>query len=306
MTTLGEAFRMLDTFTSVGADSFVVTKTDILQAVRWGKPYSVPELQKRLPAMMRTAAIRRPCKISDNETVMAGENLIFRPSGKGVAFLQLDDLGEDKLAQLRPAAFLIHATSPGSHQAWIAVSGLPEGKEAFKEFMRRVRKAVGENDKSASGATRCAGSENFKLKFSPDYPVVTILETHPGRVMTPQQLDALGLVAPSEPAPTVLPLRSSQKYHTSDGERSWPDYERCVAGAPPSKEGDGPDRSMADFFWCISAARRGWSIEEIANKLMEVSAKAQERVRLRDEGYALITAQNAAAEAERGRKRGRG
>src|ERR1039457_7273764 len=31
------------------------------------------------------------------------------------------------------------------------------------------------------------------------------------------------------------------------------------------------------------AAQRGWSIEEIANKLLEVSAKAQERVRLRDE-----------------------
>jgi hypothetical protein len=56
----------------------------------------------------------------------------------------------------------------------------------------------------------------------------------------------------------------------------------------------------------MMAAQRGWSIEEIANKLLEVSAKAQERVRLRDEGYALITAQNAAAAAEQGRKRGRG
>jgi hypothetical protein len=46
------------------------------------------------------------------------------------------------------------------------------------------------------------------------------------------------------------------------------------------------------------AAQRGWSIEETANKLLEVSAKAQERVRLRDEGYALITGQNAAAAGE--------
>src|SRR5258708_6995995 len=35
-----------------------------------------------------------------------------------------------------------------------------------------------------------------------------------------------------------------------------------VAGAPPNKEGDGPDRSMADFFWCMMAAQRGSSIEE--------------------------------------------
>jgi hypothetical protein len=63
---------------------------------------------------------------------------------------------------------------------------------------------------------------------------------------------------------------------------------------------------MADSFWCMMAAQRGWSIEEAASKLMEVSAKAQERARLHDEGYALIAAQNAAAAAERGKQRGRG
>ena len=63
---------------------------------------------------------------------------------------------------------------------------------------------------------------------------------------------------------------------------------------------------MADFFWCMMAAQRDWSIEETANKLKEVSAKAQERARLNDEGYALITAQNGTAAAERGRQRGRG
>ena len=56
----------------------------------------------------------------------------------------------------------------------------------------------------------------------------------------------------------------------------------------------------------MQAAQRGWSAEETADKLMEVSAKAQERVRLRDEGYALVTAQNAAAAAARGRQTGRG
>ncbi len=63
---------------------------------------------------------------------------------------------------------------------------------------------------------------------------------------------------------------------------------------------------MADFFWCMMAAQRGWSIEEPASRLPEVSAKAQERARLRDEGYVLITAQNAAAAAARGWQAGRG
>jgi len=49
---------------------------------------------------------------------------------------------------------------------------------------------------------------------------------------------------------------------------------------------------MADFFGCMQAAQRGWSIEETANKLME---------RLHDESDALLTAQNAAAAARTGR-----
>src|ERR1039457_6255196 len=104
---------------------------------------------------------------------MAGENLIIRPSGKGVAFLQLDDLGTEQLERVRPAAFIIHATSPGSYQAWMAVSGLPEGKEAFKQFMRRVRGAVGGNDKSASHATRVDGKDNHQEKHSSPSPRFT-------------------------------------------------------------------------------------------------------------------------------------
>jgi RepB DNA-primase from phage plasmid len=304
VTKLDEAFRMLDAFTSVGADSFVVTKTDILQTVKWGKPYTVPQLREQLPAMVRTATIRRPCKAPEGVTFLAGENLIFRPTGKGVAFLQLDDLADDKLEKVRPAAFLIHATSPGSHQAWFAVSGLPEGKEPFKEFMRRVRKAVGGNDKAASHATRVAGTENFKVKYAPDYPVVTILETHPGRIMSPEQLEALGLVARREPMKTTVQAFRPQA--RGDGERSWPDYQRCLAGAPPATKHEGPDESMADFFWCMLAAQRGWSIEEAAGELLKVSGNAQDRARRGDEGYALITAQNAAAAATRGRREGRG
>jgi hypothetical protein len=55
-----------------------------------------------------------------------------------------------------------------------------------------------------------------------------------------------------------------------------------------------PDRSKANFTWCMMAAQRGsWSTQDIADKLLEVSARAQEPARLHDGGYALITAQNA-------------
>jgi hypothetical protein len=44
----------------------------------------------------------------------------------------------------------------------IAVSDV--SKSESKEFIRRVRKAVGDVDKSASGATRIGGSINYKTK----------------------------------------------------------------------------------------------------------------------------------------------
>jgi hypothetical protein len=57
----------------------------------------------------------------------------------------------------------------------------------------------------------------------------------------------------------------------------------------------------------MTAIDWGWSIDETAKKLPDVSERAAERVRLKDEGYPLITAQNAAAAVERNdQKRSRG
>jgi hypothetical protein len=123
---------------------------------------------------------------------------------------------------------------------------------------------------------------------------------------TPEVLESLGLVPPEDIIPTVVRFKTSGNHRWLGTERSWPDYQRCFLGAPLARSGDGPSRSHADFTWCMMAAQRGHSIEDIANELLEVSAKAQENARRHDEGYALETAKNAADAAERGRKQGRG
>jgi hypothetical protein len=181
---------------------------------------------------------------------MAGENVIIRPMSPDTVFVQLDDLKTEQLDRVRFAAFIVHETSPGNHQAWIAVSGVPAGKEEFKEFMRRVRKAMGANDKSASHATRLAGTENWKAKYLPNPPVVRILEAYPGRIMTPMQLESLGLLAAPEPkqSSSVIELHPHRARPSNNRERQWPDYQRCLLGAPPASEGNGPSRSHADFF----------------------------------------------------------
>jgi hypothetical protein len=97
----------------------------------------------------------------------------------------------------------------------------------------------------------------------------------------------MGLAAVPEPESVTVAV--SHKAAGGPGTRDraskvWPDYARSLAGAPRGREGNGPDRSMADFIWCMTAIDWGWSIEDTAAKLPEVSEKARERVQFRDEG----------------------
>ena len=117
---------MIDTFATVGAIKIHVTKTDIKGVVQWGKAYSPEDLRKVLPAMIRVAGKLEECDLLDktgNVTgqARAGGNLMVRPMSETAAFIQLDDLTEAKLDRVRAAAFLTVRTSPGNHQAWIAV-----------------------------------------------------------------------------------------------------------------------------------------------------------------------------------------
>jgi hypothetical protein len=295
---LDEALRMLDTFASVGATHFDLTHTDIDGEKRGFRPeQSLAQVKNSMPKLFPGAAARQ-------------NNIIIRPLSRTVHFVQLDDLDAAKLSRVGEAAFLTLETSPGNHQAWVAVSGLTTPEEA-KDFARRLRKGAGA-DHSASGATRVAGTANYKRKYEPDFPTVRINSTAPGRTVTKEQLEAMGLVAAPEPEITT-PAFTTRTPQGRIGQQSstrakvWPDYARSLAGAPPSRDGSGPDRSMADFTWCMTAIDWGWSIEDTAQKLPEVSEKAHERVQLRDEGYPLITAQNAAAAVERNAlKRSRG
>ena len=279
MQNLNEALRMLDTFSSVGARRFDVTFLNIDGEKRGFRPQqSVMQLSNSLPMLFPGLTERQ-------------NSIVIRPHGDDVDFVQLDDLDAAALNRVAPAAFLTLCTSPGNHQAWVAVSGLDDAKD----FARRLRKGTGA-DLSASGATRLAGTVNYKQKYAPSFPTVTLLSAFPGRIVSSERLEELGLVAAQEPAKAAYaaPLPAS-------GNRSWPDYARCVANAPLNQSKTGPDISRADFFFSLMASQRGWSTEEIATRLMELSSKAHEN----GPEYARITAENAMAAADRGRQRNR-
>jgi hypothetical protein len=273
---IDEALRMLDVFASVGALRFDVTFLDVDGKKRGFRPQqSVAQLRNSLPKLLPGLTERQ-------------NSLVVRPHGDSVALVQLDDLGAAALARLESVAFLTLRTSPGNHQAWVAVSGVAASDA--RDIGRRLRKGTGA-DLSASGATRVAGTVNFKGKYEPDFPTVAVVSAFPGRIIAPEQLERLGLLAAPEPAARAAPLRVSSS-------RNWPDYQRCVAGAPLNHEQTAPDISRADYFWCLLAAQRGWGVEEIAGRLLELSDKAREN----GEAYARLTAENATTAATRQRR----
>ena len=258
---------MLDAFASVGASAFdltITTRGEQKQTFRRG--VRLADLRRDMPSILDDATRKE-------------RNVIVRPHGPGVAFVQLDDLKADMLARLAPAVFLILKTSPGNFQAWAAIPGAED-----KDFARRLRKGTGA-DATASGATRGAGSLNFKDKYAPDFPRVGIEQAQPGRKVTAAELDQLGLVAAAEKAPARL-ARSR-----SNSPRAWPDYVRCLQGAPQNSAGNGPDISRADYTFALIALDWGRSAEDVEARLMEESAKAHEN----GETYAALTVANAAA-----------
>jgi hypothetical protein len=264
---------MLDTFASVGASRFDVTRTTRAGDKVWfRRSVSLADLARTLPAMLDAA-------------IAPEHNVIVRPHGNGVSFLQLDDLAAEQLTRLAPAVFLILETSPGNFQAWLALAGRED-----KEFARRVRRGTGA-DATASGATRVAGSLNFKDKYAPDFPRVAIREARAGHRTTAAELDRLGLVAPPEEfAPLPAARVSTDRTRDQVRGRLWPSYAQALDGAPPDSEGLGPDRSRADFVWCMTAITWGFGVDAVAERLIEQSSKA----RANGKNYAVTTARNAA------------
>jgi hypothetical protein len=272
------ARAMIDTFASVGATRFDITWTTYAGDKEWfRRGANFLQIQRALPAMLDAAPAKQ-------------RNIIVRPRGPDVTFIQLDDLKNDQLSRVAPAVFLALETSPGNFQAWVAMQSAED-----KDFARRLKKGVGGADKTASGATRVAGSINFKEKYAPDFPRVTIHAMQPKRMTTTDELDRLGLVA--SPASVEQPPRlSPARTRPGPGIRKWPNYERCLENAPPSQSRPGQTReSIADFTWCLIAADWGWPVDEIVRQLMEESAKAREN----GQTYAQQTATRAAEAAQR-------
>jgi hypothetical protein len=275
---LDQALALLDAFLSVGVTTFDLTLTDLTGRKLPEGFYSnraLHQLQHQLRRLLPYASAHQ-------------HNVIVRPRPPaGTDLVQLDDLAEPWIDRLVPVSLAVIETSPASYQAWVAVQGLAP------DLKRRLRQGTGA-DPCASGAMRISGSRNFKARYAPHFPTVKLRVCQPGNLVPRSALELRNLLAPPLSVRPASPPVA--RFSASPG--WWPSYQRCMQGAPPARGGeDRRDISRADFTWCMIAIDWGWSITATAARLMELSRKAREN----GHGYALRTAQNAAAAVSRRR-----
>ena len=215
-------------------------------------------------------------------------NLIVRAHRPAYGVIaQLDDLKDvGQLDRVKGTAFLTVETSPGNFQVWLAIEG---GDDAL---VKRLMKGIG-SDPRANCSGRVAGSPNVKPKYAPDFPMVRIAALQPGRKVTRAELESLGLIVP----PAVARSHVSSYSHVPAGCRGWPDYDRCLRGAPPRSDGL-PDRSRADYLWCKWAIERRNSPEAVRIQLLQTSEKARHEWQHGNRDYVQRTVE-AAADAAR-------
>jgi hypothetical protein len=255
---------MLSLFASVGAHHFDVTlKDERTGETLFDRGRTINGLTNSLPSLLSRAVLEQI-------------DIIIRPLSK-TPLIQLDDLTPASIEKVRGVSFAIIETSRGNFQAWIAVL------DATEDTARQLKKAIGA-DANASGAVRVCGTRNWKTEHAPDFPTVRLIESQPGRTTTPTELQAVGLLKETE-EPQATPPRAPLFFPS----RTWPDYARCLRDAPTRHGSEEKDTSRADWQFALIAADRGFTAQEIATEIMNLSDKAK-REGLK---YAERTAQRA-------------
>jgi hypothetical protein len=201
-----------------------------------------------------------------------GYSVAVRVAGPVV---QVDDCDYHVAQLLRPFAFALILTSPGSYQAWLAAKDEADATTIKARLFPALRELLPgtKANGGAGGAVRWPGTANRKPCHrtpSGKYPVVEIEHAAPGRFVMPAELDAAGLLAPE---PEALPPAQA----ISTDARGWPRYEDCLINPPLKTDGSGePDMSRVDARWAYWSFLAGRTREEIAAQLLTVSAHARE------------------------------
>jgi hypothetical protein len=213
------------------------------------------------------------------------ESMTVRVHFKGdTRLLQVDDCDAEVLRLLTPHSFLQFATSPGNGQAWLALGGdltTQEYDGLRRQLLTRLAQ-TGANG-GAYGSARWPGTLNRKPKrryADGESPRVQLLRVAYGLRVTPDELEAAGLLAP----PPSKPKIEAARVIASQTPNGWPDMNDFLARV-------GGDRSRAEMAWCVAALGRGWSRSNVEAQLSRIGVKASTR---QHDNYIRDTVANAA------------
>jgi hypothetical protein len=273
-----EARLLVEACESVGATMYKAVFTDI---------YPLEGMAKDLPMDQRSLPRKNGESLSASELKALIPELIRRNREQrhNVAIriwgpvIQIDDCSLEFYERIKPFCFLGAQTSPNNWQGFMSFGSSyvgADGKrnDALLAIRRRFFEKCAELKESAnggaSGSIRMPGTDNIKEKYLPDFPRIHVHHIAKGRMVTPDELDAAGLLAPA-PAPKlrlvnyVPPRRGS----LSD---ALP-YEYFLQRAPAKEDGN-PDLSRVDASFAVHRLGIGESREYVAAQLRGIRDKA--------------------------------
>jgi hypothetical protein len=273
----------VEIFESVGVESFkVILRDEERETAIESRELKADALKAELRQYLKSNAGGR-------------ESFIVRPilpdDGSMYArhLIQVDEASPELLKMLAPVSFLQIETSEGNGQAWLALDGSNDAEEFARTRARLLRQLQphGANG-GAYGATRWPGSLNCKpsrRRADGSFPIVKIVFYQHGRQTTVGELKSLNLLAP--PVSSSIPAKPYKPAERAERPRQWPSYQIELDRAARRTDGK-PDRSDADINFALRCVRWGWSEDETAARLCEVSGKAKKQ-----RGYAARTARRA-------------
>ena len=175
-------------------------------------------------------------------------------------------------------------------------SGREGSQRGFQPAIRKGNGPEAFADLSASGATRIAGSRNFKTKYAPAFPLVAITQTNAGNVTDSAMLELAGFVAPPEetrPAAKAAPF----EFHRSGAAGRHGQAIKFVFRAHREPTARISRTSAAPISHGAGRRLNGAGAGNIPpNRLMTLSSKAKEN----GEAYATATATPCDALASKG------
>jgi hypothetical protein len=271
---LTDAGNMLNSFVSVGVESFGLTKKMETGRVRSYQLMQADELFAALRKLVANAGARR-------------ESLIIRPflnAETSRAIIQIDDLNNN-YAKFTPFSFCVTETSSGRYQAFLCVE---DGKSKYN-LVRRQLNATAKADRGATCAARLAGTLNNKaIRRLNDgtYPDVRLVQAVSNRVVEIAQLVSAGLIGQATGTPHGKRTNARRKCRNLRSTTNQPmrrlthlpSYEVSLDSVQIKDDGE-PDRSAADLLFAITCLRWKPPIprEQIVELLMRHSEKAYER-----------------------------